>query len=139
PSISSKVDILKNQRKDDVLMKQQREIVQRDISASSSSQSDHSHIMNELDKIIVKHNDDVIRHGGIMARQNSTTLENEQNLKIFRKSSMKKNKNNRNDTVSWHRFGSGPNNRASIRGLLQRVEKVDESPPPGGNESYPYL
>ncbi|CAG8652099.1 19491_t:CDS:2, partial [Cetraspora pellucida] len=99
PSIASKVDILKNQRKDDILMKQQH-------------------------KIIVKHNDDVIRHGGMIARQTSTTKDTEQTLKTFRKS-MKKNKNNRNDTVSWHRFGSGPNSRSSIRGLLQRKNTIE--------------
>ncbi|CAG8512770.1 16205_t:CDS:2, partial [Gigaspora rosea] len=42
PSIDSKVENLKNQRKDEMIIKQQREIVQRDISvSSSSSQSDH--------------------------------------------------------------------------------------------------
>ncbi|CAG8603201.1 10209_t:CDS:2 [Gigaspora margarita] len=157
PSIDSKVESLKNQRKDEMMMKQQREIVQRDISvSSSSSQSDHSNIMNELDKIIERHNEDIIRHGGIMARQSdnmsrqsgtTTTLTREKSLKSYRKSI--KNKTNRNDTVSWHRFGSGGNNRTSIRGLLQKVEnfrkvkdpkntdeikEIDENLPPGGND-----
>ncbi|CAG8512751.1 16204_t:CDS:2 [Gigaspora rosea] len=131
PSIDSKVESLKNQRKDEMIMKQQREIVQRDISvSSSSSQSDHSNIMNELDKIIERHNEDVIRHGGIMARQSdnmsrqsgtTTTLTREKSLKSYRKSI--KNKNNRNDTVSWHRFGGGGNSRTSIRSFLQKVDK----------------
>ncbi|KAF0364799.1 putative g-protein coupled receptor 21 [Gigaspora margarita] len=157
PSIDSKVESLKNQRRDELIMKQQREIVQRDISvSSSSSQSDHSNIMNELDKIIERHNEDIIRHGGIMARQSdnmsrqsgtTTTLTREKSLKSYRKSI--KNKTNRNDTVSWHRFGSGGNNRTSIRGLLQKVEnfrkvkdpkntdeikEIDENLPPGGND-----
>ncbi|CAG8472986.1 16417_t:CDS:1 [Dentiscutata heterogama] len=159
PTIVPSIENLKNDRNDDFKMKQQREIIQRDISvSSSSSQSDHSNIMNELDKIIVRHNEDVIRHGGVMARQNGTTLTREKSLKPFRKSI--KNKNNRNDTVSWHRFGSGGNSRTSIRGLLQRVEtfrKVkdpknidpkstdeikeidEENLPPGGNATYSYL
>ncbi|CAG8478714.1 2421_t:CDS:2 [Dentiscutata erythropus] len=160
PTLVPSIENLKSDRKDDFKMKQQREIIQRDISvSSSSSQSDHSNIMNELDKIIVRHNDDVIRHGGIMSRQNGTTLTREQSLKTFRKSI--KNKNNRNDTVSWHRFGSGGNSRTSIRGLLQRVESFrkvkdpkiidpkntadeikeidEENLPPGGNSTYSYL
>ncbi|CAG8573042.1 32393_t:CDS:2 [Gigaspora margarita] len=47
-SIDSKVENLKNQRKNEMIMKQQREIVQKDISvSSSSSQGDHGNIMNE--------------------------------------------------------------------------------------------
>ncbi|CAG8774172.1 19300_t:CDS:2, partial [Gigaspora margarita] len=125
PSIDSKVENLKNQRKDEMIMKQQREIVQRDISvSSSSSQSDQSNIMNELDKIIERHNEDIIRHGGILDRQSdnmarqsgiTTTITSEKSLKSYRKST--KNKNN---TVSWHRFGSGGNNRTLISSLLQK-------------------
>ncbi|CAG8722560.1 6671_t:CDS:1, partial [Scutellospora calospora] len=64
--------------------------------------------------------------------------------------------NNRNDTVSWHRFGSGGNNnRSSIKGFLQKVDnfrrtrnfdideikEAEEIIPPDGtdNDSYSYL